>query len=154
MSRATRTIPRSTNAYDIKVKPGHYIRRLQQIANAIFMEETKSFGITPVQLAVIMTLLASPDIDQRTLASAIDFDAATVGGVIDRLEKRKLLQRYASPEDRRAKLLSLTREGVKLSDELLPLILKIQKRLLAPLSAKDQTTFAKMLKQLVEFHSS
>jgi len=29
-------------------KPGHLIRRLQQMAVAIFMEETADFNITPV----------------------------------------------------------------------------------------------------------
>ncbi|NBP27479.1 MAG: MarR family transcriptional regulator, partial [Betaproteobacteria bacterium] len=28
--------------------PGHYIRRLQQIAVAVFLQEVESFGVTPI----------------------------------------------------------------------------------------------------------
>src|SRR5712692_205584 len=34
--------------------PGHLIRRSQQIAVAIFMEETKAFDLTPVQYATLV----------------------------------------------------------------------------------------------------
>ena len=33
--------------------PGHYIRRLQQIAVATFLQETQAFGITPIQYATL-----------------------------------------------------------------------------------------------------
>ena len=34
-------------------QPGHCIRRLQQIAVAIFLQETQAYGITPVQYAAL-----------------------------------------------------------------------------------------------------
>ncbi|NDF44842.1 MAG: MarR family transcriptional regulator, partial [Betaproteobacteria bacterium] len=37
--------------------PGHYIRRLQQIAVGVFMEETQDFGVTPVQFAALNALV-------------------------------------------------------------------------------------------------
>jgi DNA-binding MarR family transcriptional regulator len=49
-----------------------------------------------------------PGLDQRTLASSIGFDTSTIGGVIDRLEKRGLIERQASPTDRRVRLLQVT----------------------------------------------
>ena len=76
--------------------PGHYIRRLQQIAVAIFLEETAGFGITPVQFAALSAVAQQPQIDQRSLARTIGFDTSTIGGVIDRLEARGLVQRSAS----------------------------------------------------------
>ena len=35
--------------------PGHYIRRLQQIAVAVFLQETDPQGITPVQIVSRVT---------------------------------------------------------------------------------------------------
>src|SRR5882724_10320385 len=35
-------------------QPGHLIRRLQQIAVALFMAETKEFDITPIQYAALL----------------------------------------------------------------------------------------------------
>ena len=129
--------------------PGHYIRRLQQIAVGVFMEETQAFGVTPVQFAALNALLATPGIDQRTLAASIGFDTSTIGGVVDRLEARGWLQRQVSPEDRRARLLTLTPEGQALLQDVAASVLRTQERILAPLSEDERRTFLRMLKVLV-----
>ena len=42
--------------FPLDALPGHYIRRLQQIAVALFLEETAEFGITPVQFAALQAV--------------------------------------------------------------------------------------------------
>jgi DNA-binding MarR family transcriptional regulator len=130
--------------------PGHHIRRLQQIAVAIFLDETADFGVTPVQFAALHTVAAQPGLDQRTLASTIGFDTSTIGGVIDRLEARGLMQRNASETDRRVRLLQLTDEGLALLEAITPSMLEAQRRILAPLPAADRKQFMRMLQVLVE----
>src|SRR5262245_44514998 len=63
-------------------KPGHLIRRLQQIAVAIFMEEAKAFDITPVQYAALLAIDLHPGIDQTTLVNTIAFDNSTIGDLL------------------------------------------------------------------------
>jgi DNA-binding MarR family transcriptional regulator len=130
--------------------PGHYIRRLQQIAVALFLEETEEFGITPVQFASMVTIREQPDLDQRALARAIGFDAATIGGVLDRLQRRGLVLRQAAEDDRRVRRLRLTPEGAKLLKKMTPGVLSTQERILAPLAAAERERFLKMLRKLVE----
>lgn len=139
-----------TEALDLEEQPGHYIRRLQQIAVAIFLEETQDHGITPVQFSALHVAFRQPGLDQRTLASTIGFDTSTIGGVIDRLEKRGLIARQASPTDRRVRLLQVTPAGVALLDAAIPGMLKAQQRILAPLPAADRPQFQAMLKAVVE----
>ena len=129
--------------------PGHYIRRLQQIAVGVFMEETQAFGVTPVQFAALNALVATPGIDQRTLAASIGFDTSTIGGVVDRLEARGCVQRQVSPEDRRARLLQVTPEGKQLLQEVSDAVLSTQTRILAPLPEGERQEFLRMLKVLV-----
>jgi DNA-binding MarR family transcriptional regulator len=129
--------------------PGHYIRRLQQIAVGVFMEETQDFGVTPVQFAALNALVATPGIDQRTLAASIGFDTSTLGGVVDRLEARGWVKRQVSPEDRRARLLQVTPEGKQLLQELSASVLSTQERILAPLPEAERQEFLRMLKVLV-----
>ena len=81
-------------AVELDVLPGYLIRRLQQIAVAVFLQETEACNITPVQYAALQTVQRSPGIDQRSLARTIGFDTSTIGGVIDRLEARGLVQRH------------------------------------------------------------
>lgn len=130
--------------------PGHYIRRLQQIAVAVFLQETEAHGVTPVQFAALHTVDHTPGIDQRTLAGRVGLDTSTVAGVIDRLEARGLIERQASPADRRVRLLALTREGSKALQAVEPDMLKAQERILAPLRKAERAEFMRMLRVLVE----
>lgn len=137
-------------AQDLTELPGHYIRRLQQIAVGLFMEETQDSGITPVQYAALHTVAMHPGLDQSTLAARIGFDTSTLGGVVDRLQARGLMQRKVAPQDRRVRLLHVTAEGKALLAQLAPEVLRTQQRILAPLDALEQAEFLRLLKRLVE----
>lgn len=130
-------------------QPGHCIRRLQQIAVAIFLQETQAYGITPVQYAALQTIANSPSVDQRTLARAIGLDTSTIAGVVERLEMRGLLLRKPSPNDKRARQLSLTKAGHQLLAQALPSIFRAQTLMLEPLSATDREVFTRLLQTLV-----
>ena len=142
-ARARRTV-------DLDDLPGHHIRRLQQIAVAIFLQEAEGSGITPIQYAALQTVANTPGIDQRTLAGSIGFDTSTIAGVVDRLEARALMQRNTSPDDRRVRQLTLTDEGHRLLAQALPGMQRAQARMLAPLPAADRAEFMRMLRTLVE----
>jgi DNA-binding MarR family transcriptional regulator len=129
--------------------PGHYLRRLNQIAVALCLHETEPWGITPVQYAVLQTIFHHPDLDQRTLARTIGFDASTMTGVIDRLEARKLVVRTPSLADRRVRLLALTSGGRAMLEQVIPGMLRAQVRLLRPLARADRKAFMRMLRTLV-----
>ena len=134
---------------DLESLPGHHIRRLHQIAVAIFLQETQSHGLTPVQYAALQTVANAPGTDQRTLAGRIGLDTSTVAGVVDRLEQRGLLQRSLSPQDRRVRLLSLTPEGHVIVRAVVPAMQRAQARILAPLPVAQREQFLRMLQVLV-----
>jgi DNA-binding MarR family transcriptional regulator len=136
-------------AIDLDELPGHYIRRLHQIAVAIFLQETEAHGLTPVQFAALSKVGLTPGVDQRTLAGSIGLDTSTIAGVVDRLEARGLMQRKASPEDRRVRLLSLSTEGQRVLQAIQPDMLKAQQRILKPLPAAERDAFMRMLRKLV-----
>lgn len=138
------------DAQALEELPGFYIRRLQQIAVAIFLEETQDFGITPVQFAALTAIHREPGLDQRTLAGRIGFDTSTLGSVIDRLEARGLVVRSNSPTDRRVRLLHLTDAGVTLLRDIDPSMRKAQLRMLAPLPPEQRLVFMDMLRTLLE----
>jgi DNA-binding MarR family transcriptional regulator len=130
--------------------PGYHIRRLQQIAVAVFLQETVEHRVTPVQYAALQTVCNQPGIDQRTLAGAIGFDTSTIASVIDRLEARGLLVRAVAPQDKRLRLLALTRDGKALLAAAVPGMRRAQERMLAPLPKAERAEFMRMLRTLVE----
>ena len=130
--------------------PGHHIRRLQQIAVGIFMDETAALNITPVQFALLFAAWQEAGLDQRTLAGRIGLDTSTIGAVVDRLEGRGLIERRISPDDKRVRLLNVTPDGRKLLQGVMPAMLRAQDRMLAPLPKADRPKFMAMIKRIVE----
>ena len=122
---------------------GHLIRRLHQQSTQIFQARTQEagFDMTSVQFAALDAIAEQPGIDQASLAATISFDRATIGGVIDRLESKGLVQRAVSESDRRARLLSLTRDGEKLLAACRPIVEALQAEILGALSRTERKAF-------------
>ena len=78
---------------EIYSRPGHLIRRLQQIAVAIFLEETAQFDITPVQYSALLAVRNHNGLDQTTLMtmSLFEYMIANTDVSIYKLHNVKLL---------------------------------------------------------------
>jgi DNA-binding MarR family transcriptional regulator len=127
--------------------PGHLIRRLHQKSTQVFQQRIKQAGhdITPVQFAAMDALRGSPGIDQAQVAHLIAYDRATIGGVIERLEKRGLVQRVVNRRDRRARLVSLTPAGQALIDALLPVVQRLQEDILEGLAPGEREELCRLM---------
>jgi len=138
---------------DLHSKPGHLIRRAQQIAVAIFMEECAAHDLTPVQYAALVAIRENPGTDATRLSALIAFDRSTLGNVLERLESRKWVDRYSSPDDKRTKLLKITPAGATLIKRAETAVLRAQDRILVPLRPSDRTKLMQLLEQLVEMNN-
>jgi DNA-binding MarR family transcriptional regulator len=134
-------------------KPGYLFRRMQQIAVAIFVEECKAFDLTPVQYAALVAIQTHPGIDATRLSAVIAFDRSTLGNVIERLEVKGYIARRPAREDKRVKLLYLTRSGAALLRKVMPSVDRAQARMLQPLKAADRKTLMVLLSQLVDLNN-
>jgi MarR family transcriptional regulator, lower aerobic nicotinate degradation pathway regulator len=134
--------------------PGHLIRRLQQISFALFLNEAKAFDVTPVQYAALVAINDHPGIDQTALCNMIAFDRSTIGGVVGRLQKKKLINRVNGAHDRRTKSLHITPAGRRLIHDIAPAVRSTQRLILAPLEAGQRSAFMEMLKHLVHLNNA
>jgi DNA-binding MarR family transcriptional regulator len=139
---------------DLYSKPGHLIRRCQQIAVAIFLEETKEFDITPVQYAALTAIARHPHIDATRLSHLIAFDRSTLGNVLERLEQKELVARTFGKEDRRVKKLILTKGGARLLTDIEAAVERAQTRMLAPLKPEERRKFVSMLERIVQINNT
>lgn len=128
--------------------PGHLIRRAQQKAVAKFMEACAAHDLTPVQCAALAAVDDSPGLTASELAERIAFDRSTVGDVVDRLVRKRLLRRRADPRDRRVRRLYLTDEGRAVLERALPDVLDAQRAILEPLTAEEAELLVRLLRRL------
>ena len=133
--------------------PGYLFRRMQQIAVAIFMEECKAFDLTPVQYAALIAIHTHPGIDATRLSAVIAFDRSTLGSVIERLQAKDFIERKPAPEDKRIKLLYLTKSGATILREIIPAVERAQARMLEPLKPADRKALMGLLVQLVDLNN-
>jgi DNA-binding MarR family transcriptional regulator len=134
---------------DLHRQPGHLIRRAQQIAVAIFIEECAAFDLTPVQYAAMVAIQENEGIDATRLSAQIAFDRSTLGNVLERLEARGFVERYPSPDDKRVKLLRLTPQGRAVIRRAEEAVRRTQDRILAPLEPADRRVLLELLAQIV-----
>lgn len=134
---------------DVYSKPGHLIRRLQQIAVAAFVQECDAVDITPVQYAALVAVRDNPGLDATRIAALIAFDRSTLGSVLERLEAKGMIERRAKPDDRRVKILKLSRRGAKLLQEAEPAVVRAQERMLDPLGADDRMQLLTLMRRII-----
>lgn len=84
----------------------------------VFFERWK---LSPSQFNILNLLVGEPNgMSQAELSRQLIMHRSNVTGLVDRMEKRKLLQRKETPGDRRAYRVTLTERGRRLLNEILP----------------------------------
>ena len=104
--------------------------------------------LNPAEFAILEALyhkgpLLLGDVQRKVLVSS--------GGttfLVDRLEKRGLVERQSCPNDRRARYAALTREGQAMMKKTFPLHAKAMKEAMAGLSSAEQKVVTGYLKRL------
>lgn len=82
----------------------------------LLAEVAARYDLTPQQ-AVLLRSLKQPR-PMRTVAHAMRCDPSNVTGLIDRIERRGLVERIPDPADRRVRFLSLTDAGRRVREDI------------------------------------
>jgi DNA-binding MarR family transcriptional regulator len=134
---------------DFSAMPGHLIRRAHQFSVAQFTEATRKHDVTPVQYALLAALAQSPhDVDQVTLAQRAALDTSTAASTLDRMEAKGWIERRTDPEDRRRRVLHITRAGSGFFKRVSVDVAAAQESMLAPLSKSERETLCALLKKM------
>jgi len=132
--------------------PGHQIRRLNQISTHLFSKHMQDSGydITPVQYAALLAIKVMPNSDQVQIANYISYDKVTIGGVIERLQRKGLISRDVNERDKRARILNITNEGIHMISQVDAVIEQIQQDILKMLDEEEQQTFMQLLRKATQ----
>src|SRR5438093_8558354 len=96
-----------------------------------FLAIASEFDLAPAQLGALKALDPEDPLPMRELAQALACDNSNVTGIVDRLEARGLVERRASTDDRRVKMLVVTEAGKDLRR-------RVKAQLLALLGDEDR----------------
>ena len=137
--------------YDLHGAVGHLLRRSQQRAVDLFVEEVGEDGPTPRQFAVLLSVHQNPGISQTDLVRMTGIDRSTLTEILRRLGRRGLVRRERQAEDRRTNALHLTEAGLTAMEGAMEAVERAQKRILAPIPAGERGVAMRVLERLAGF---
>jgi DNA-binding MarR family transcriptional regulator len=105
--------------------------------------------LSPIQCHVLHLLEPGRPVPMGRLAETLACRASNVTGLVDRLEARGLIERRLSGDDRRIRVLKLTREGVHQRAQILKRMTS-GARPLTRLSPRQQHALVRILDVLVD----
>ena len=128
--------------------PGRLLRRCQQIAVAVFLEECRSFDLTPLHYATLCALDRFGPMDQVTLGGVTALDRATIIIVLKKQEDRELITRTTSDKDKRANIVAIADVGRQAIQAVSPSVQRAQKSMMSPLNPRERAQLLALLKKM------
>lgn len=127
-----------SDSFKTRAPLAYLVHEVAKLMKRRFDEEAQRHGITMPQWRTLAVIAQHDGITQSAIAAEIDADPMTVSGILDRLDKRRLIDRYPDPSDSRAKLATLTDEGQLLYEEARRVGLDLYRSTLVGLSQSEQ----------------
>jgi DNA-binding MarR family transcriptional regulator len=110
----------------------------------------EAHGLSMWAYIVLGALDRSPMRTQAALADAIGADKTRIIPTLDELQQRGYIERRPDPDDRRVRLLAITRAGRAVKDAAQADIQRGEERWLGSLSADDRRVFLRVLRRLTQ----
>jgi len=124
---------------------GFLISDVHRLITTAVDKEVSTLGLTRSQLRVVLHLMRSDGISQVQLADDLQLGKVTVGGLLDRLEEKGLVERRPHPRDRRSKLVYLTLADPKIYDAIIEAGQFILERVFAGITNAEQKELIELL---------
>lgn len=121
----------------------HVLRRLLQEHTAAWQVEVPE--LTKPQYAVLRAVQADPGLEQATLTAAAVSTKATLAELLQRLERRGLIERRGDPRDRRRRFVHLTPDGARVLEATEPVAARVNAAFTGRLRPEDHRRLLELL---------
>jgi DNA-binding MarR family transcriptional regulator len=145
VSNCTTAIPPGQGQPDRIQQVIFLIRKLMQSGAYYTKELNKKYNVSAPQIACMLALLEGGPLALSQIAKKIMVNSSTLTGIIDRLEKKGLVARTRTSQDRRVITIELTRAGRDLAENAPP---PIQMKIVEGLKRLDEEEREQILQAL------
>lgn len=122
---------------------------LNSVQNAVFnyfKGKLAPYDVTPIQYALLKCLWTEDLQTPTQLAQTLHLDTSSVTGLLARLEKKELIERIYSQQDRRSIQVHLLENGAALQKPIEAAILEANQEITRGISPEDYHLFQDLLK--------
>jgi DNA-binding MarR family transcriptional regulator len=111
--------------------------------------ELAPFDITAAQYVILVRLASGETDSASTLCRGVSYDPGAMTRMIDRLERKGLVRRVRSPDDRRKVIVELTDEGKAIYPKLIESAVHTVNRFLRGFSRADVGQLEQLLQRML-----
>jgi len=129
---------------------GYLLRHASKLITARIEALFVSEDVTFVQWVILMNLRDGLARTSAELCQRICHDSGALVRVLDQMEKRKLIRRTRSKEDRRIVELKLTKTGREITESFLPAVVELYNSLLEDFSSKEADMIVDLLTRFTD----
>lgn len=123
--------------------------RVARLWRMVADRELSPLGLTHPRWSVLWKLQRLNDnVSQKTLASALEIELASLMRTLSQLEEQGLIVRHSSEQDKRVRIVSLTSEGKSLTKKVGSSIMQIRKELVSGIDNSELIVFTNMIEQI------
>ncbi|GAB1258870.1 MarR family transcriptional regulator [Aurantivibrio plasticivorans] len=126
----------------------YQLRRAQMRMGQEMASLLDELKITPPQFSLLSKIKYNQGVSQTALAKANGIERSTLGEIIDRFEKRQLVERRKHATDRRAYALYLTEQGEELMRKGFPMVAKAESEMFSQWEESDRQQLIALLKRI------
>ena len=144
-TRAGKPRARPSDAENWDGRLGFLMHDVSRLRRSVFDEFMKPMAMTRSQWWILAHLSRHDGMIQSDLANVLDIGKAALGGLIDRLEASKFIERRADETDRRVKRIHLTSKGTQIITEMRSRSHDMSERILEGLDNESRHALVDML---------
>ncbi len=113
------------------------------------MDIAGEFELSVMQLYTLCLLANNNSIPMNSLSARINCDASNITGIVDRLFNHKFITREENPDDRREKMIKLTKRGENLCNKIDKRIDAMKPAYFETLNSQEKKQFSLILSKLI-----
>jgi MarR family transcriptional regulator, 2-MHQ and catechol-resistance regulon repressor len=133
---------------DLSLKLFVVLTRAIQSVKKKIEEDIKGMGLNPTEFAVLELVYNKGDQPIQKIGEKVLIASSSITYVVDKLEKKELLKRRPSPEDRRSTYAVITDKGRLFMDEVFPRHREAINYICGGLNKDEKQTLIEQLKKL------
>ena len=128
------------------------LAQASKLISTEFHAVVQAAGFSVSEWRILASLIGSPGISTGGLAQLSVSKQPTVTRLLDRMEAKGYVERFAHESDRRITLVRITPAGQTIVADLIAQAKEHERRVLAPIGLKRAEALKTMLRRIIELH--
>jgi DNA-binding MarR family transcriptional regulator len=137
-------------AFDKTRSAGFLANHMARLFAKGLQQNIKPLGLAPAQFMTLLALWEEDGLTQRELVERLDVEQATMANTLTRMERDRLIERRAHPEDGRSQSIHLTPKAVSLRGPATDAARAVNGEALRGLSEEERLLFLDLTRRVID----